>query len=107
MKLGNVVWSILLLLFGIKLLGSPLLNSLLSLHVNMQMDYRWLPGIGLFVFAVIVCLAKINANALGMESKDAPNDKRDERENPGKESPRSLDELLRREQFRRRRNKEE
>ncbi len=107
MKLGNIVWSVLLLLFGIKLLGSPLLNSLLNSHVNMQMDYRWLPSIGLFVFAVIVCLAKIKANARGMESKDAPNDKPDERENPGKESLRSLDELLRREHFRRHRNKEE
>lgn len=71
MKLGNLVGAILLLMFGLKLLGSPLFNSMLNTRVDAQMDYRWLPSIGLFAFAVIVCLAKINATARPEESQEA------------------------------------
>jgi hypothetical protein len=72
MNIITVVAGILLLVFGLKFLGSPLFGSLLSSHADMQMDYRWLPSIALFAFAVIVCVARINANARGQEPREAP-----------------------------------
>ena len=59
----KIVLAVLCLLGGLRLLSSPMFNSLLALRFDGQMDYRWMPGIGLLVFATAVCVAKILANS--------------------------------------------
>ena len=64
----RIVIAVLVLLFGLRLLGSTLFNSLLAMRLD-GLDYRVLPTLALLLFAIPICLARINANACGHESR--------------------------------------
>lgn len=65
----KIVIAVLTLLFGLKFLSSILLSSILSMRVD-GWDYRWLPGIGLLVFATAVCITRILADSRSREREE-------------------------------------
>lgn len=55
----RIVIAVLALLFGLKLVGSPAFNSLLSSRIDFNLDYRALPTLGLMVFGTIIVCVKL------------------------------------------------
>lgn len=64
----NTVVAVLVLLLGLKVMGSVAFNSFLASPVTI--DYHILPSVALFAFAVIVCVAKILSSRRRAESEE-------------------------------------
>lgn len=59
MKFIGLVCGILLLLFGLKFLKSPLFNSLLGNQVHLEADWQILPTLGFMFFGTIIVGLKL------------------------------------------------
>lgn len=59
MKFISLVFGVLLLLYGLKFLNSPVFNSLLGTQVHLEAGYQILPTLGLMFFGTIIVGLKL------------------------------------------------
>jgi len=70
----QIIIAVLLGIFGLRLLSSPLFNSLLSVRLD-TLDYRVLPGIFAGLFCTVIVAVKILATSR-LRDPDPPQERK-------------------------------